>query len=424
MNISKHIFILLAALFSFSAAFAQDNKGKERKPKQEFKISSTIKTVKGLLKETKYQNANDEINKAQKEHSEAKSSSYLYHLKTQALYNLVLAENKKIYLNQKPDTTKYFSYIYDLYKSALVCDSLDNLPNEKGKVNVKFRSSNQQKLVQFRKNLSTADKFFFQKKDYKKAYDYADLYLSSKKEPIFITEKGVNLIEGENDTTAHGSLALFLAYSNNNKGGVVKYLPLALNDTSKLAQVLEVGASTYYELGDTLAAHELLNRGVKEFPTIEYFYMTLVKYYNGKSEYDKALKLINFVLKSMPENRNCLFLKAKEHEYLGQYDQSIETFKKIIALNHDDYEVHSALASIYLQQAHDSYDGFKLKVTDSGYSKGREIINDYYRKAKTAFELCKKLAEKNTELWLVGLRECYYKLNMGKELKMLESTIK
>lgn len=421
MNRSKHIFILLAALLVSSAAFSQDKKIAEgHKKGPEYKVSNTIKNVRALLKDQKYSDANNEINKALKDHEQARSTAYLYSLQTNALYNLVLDENKKMYLNQKPDTAKYFGYIMDMYNAALKCDSLENIPDAKGRVVRKYRSSSHQRLMQFRKNLSTADKFFYQRKDYKRAYEYADLYLTSRRSPIFNTEKGVYSLDAENDSISHASLAVFLAYAYNNKQGVVRYLPTALSDTTRLSQLLEVGSKTYYELQDTAYANELLYTGLNKFPTNEYFYMTLVKYYNARSEYSKALEIIEKVQPKLANNRNCCFLKAKEHEYLKDYDKAIESLQDVIKIDESDAEAYSTIGSIYLQLAHDAYDNFNLKITDKGYSAGREKIMKYYRSARSAYEESRKNAEDKSELWLSGLRECYYKLNLGKELRQLE----
>lgn len=410
----KIVFIIFLSLISLSS-LAQDNKKKE-----EYKLSATIKTVRGFLKESKNSNANDEVNKAVKEHPEARSSAQLYALQAQALQNLVLDENKKMYLNQKPDTSKYFSLIYSLYNSAFICDSLDQIPDSKGRVALKYRDSNQQRLLQFRKNLATAGRYFYQKKDFKNAYQFTDLYLSSKSYPIFNTQKGRAVIDSEKDSLSHSSLAVFLAYAYNNYKGVAKYLQVALNDTARLPQLLEVGAKSYYELGDTLSAHILLFRGVGKYPTNEFFYMTLVKYYNLHSDYESALKLIDSILVHMPDNRNCWFLKAKEHEYLGQLDKAVDAMNHVVTKYDEDYEAYAAIGDMNLRRAHHAYDNFNLKVTDSNYVKGRQLINEYYVKAKEAYEKCRKLAESNTALWMSGLRECYYKLNLGKELKMLE----
>lgn len=415
----KIVFTIL--MFTVSLlSFAQDNKDKKVQKKDEYKVSATIKTVRSLLKDKKYSNANDEVNKALKQHEEAGSSAQLYSLQSLALYNLVLDENKKMYLNQNPDTSKYFEYIYSLYTTTLKCDSLDMLPNEKGKVEIKYRGASQQRLVQFRKNLSTAGKFFYRKKDYKRAYRFTDLYLTTKTNPVFNLEKGSNALSSETDSVEHSSLAVFLAYAYNNYNGVVKYLPVALQDTSKLEQLLQVGAISYFALNDSTSGNNMLKEGVKHFPSTDFFYMTLLKDYNAKGEYRNALELVDTVLVHMPDNRNCLFLKAKEHEYLSQYDEANATLMKVVEKNEQDFEAYSTLGAINLKRAHVAYDNFNLKVTDSGYSKGKQRINDYYRKAKDAYEKCRKYAENNTSLWLSGLRECYYKLNMGRELRALE----
>lgn len=413
----KIVFILFLFLSTISS-FAQDKKDAPKK--KEYKLSATIKTVKGQLKDGKNNDANNEIEKAVKEHQEARSSAQLYALKAQALQNLVLDENKKMYLKQNPDTVKYFSLIYSLYQAALNCDSIEQIPDEKGRVKFKYRNSNQQRLLQFRKNLSTADKFFYNKKDYKNAYNYANLYLSSKKSSVFNRQKGDNALAGENDSIAHASLAVFLAYAYKNYNGVIKYLDIAKLDTTRLSQIYVVGSQSYYALGDTVKANAILHKGIEEFPTNDYFYMTLLRYYNDRHDYAEGVKVINSVIGSMPENRNCLFLLSKEYEYAGNLDKAIEVMTKLVELNSKDYPAYCSLGNMYLEKAQIAYRNFNKKVTDPDYQKGRNAVNELYRKAMQAFENCRKNVENKTELWIDGLRECYYRLNMGKELKSLE----
>ncbi len=414
----KIVFTILFSLLTLCSS-AQDKKKDEPK-KEEYKLSTTLKTVRGYLKDNKNADANNEAEKAIHAHPEARQSAQLYALKAQALHALVLDENKKMYLKQKPDTSKYFNYIYSLYDAALNCDSLDQLPDAKGRVPLKFREANQQRLLQFRKNLSTADRYFYLKKDYKNAYKYADLYLRSKNAPVFSKAKGGNALSDEKDSLTHASLAVFLAYAYNNYNGVVKYIPIALQDTARLSQIYEVGAKSYYELGDTLSAHMLLFDGVNKYPTNDFFYMTLVKYYNSKNDYQSAIDLIDSVLVHMPDNRNCLYLKSREYENLGDYDNAIKSMNQVVDKYKDDFEAFSSLGNLYLEKAHLAYRNFNLKITDKNYQKGRNQINAFYSKSKDAYEKCRALAEKKQELWLKGLQECYYKLNLGKELKSLE----
>lgn len=413
----KIVFTILFALLTL-CSFAQNNKTGEKK--EEYKVSSTIKKVRAFLKDSKFTDANNEVESALSKHPEARSSSVLYALKTQALHNLVLDENKKIYLRQKPDTTKYFSYIYSLYEAAMICDSLEQIPDEKGRVLLKSRDTNQQRLLQFRKNLATADRYYYTKKDYKNAYKYGNLYLKSKHSPIFNKAKGGNALEGEKDSVAHSSLAVFLAYAYNNHKGVVEHLPVALLDTALHAQIYEVGAKSYFALEDTLSAHVFLLEGIKEFPTNDYFYMTLIKYFNEKRDYQSAINLLDSILVHLPNDRNCMFIRAKEYQYLGEYEKSIESMSQVTKFHPKDHEAFSALGDMYLDKAHREYRSFNMRVTDRNYQIGRRKIDECYTEAKQAYEKCKTLVEDKTALWLEGLRECYYKLNLGKELKALE----
>lgn len=421
----KIVFTILFSLLTL-CSFAQDkpktNKDGDKKEqkKEEYKVASTIKTVRAFLKESKYADANNEIEKALKEHPEARSSALLYSLKSTALHNLVLAENRKMYLNQKPDTTKYFSFIYSLYESAITCDSLEQIPDEKGRVMLRNRDINQQRLLQFRKNLSTADRYFYQKKDYKNAYKYGNLYLDTKHSPIFNKVKGGNALADEKDSVSHSTLAVFLAYAYNNHKGVVKHLPIALQDSARHAQLYEVASKTYFELKDSLSAYVSLLDGVREYPTNDYFYMTLVRYFNEKRDYQSAINLMDSILVHIPGNRNCNFIKAKEYEYMGKYDEAIKVMKQVIEKHPDDYEAYSSLANMYLEKAHREYRNFNIRITDRNYQKERKNIDEYYREAKKSYERCKALAEQKVELWLEGLRECYYKLNLGTELKSLD----
>lgn len=421
----KIVFTIILFLSTLSS-FAQEKKEKADKPakteqkKNEYKVSSTIRKVKDLIKDRKYANANDEINKAMKEHPEALSSIRLYEMQTVCLQNLVLEENRKMYLKQKPDTAKYFNHIYSLYECVLRCDSLEQIPDENGKCKFRLRDSNRQRLMQFRKNLASADRYFSQKQDFKNGYKFADMYLTSKKKPIFTSNKEGYVLEDENDSLHHATLATFLAYADKNYKGVAKHIGMARKDTARLSQLLEVGAKSYYALSDTLTGNKYLSDGVEMYPTNEYFFLTLLKYYNDHSDLDSALKLCNAVVVSTPENRNYWFMKGKQHEQLGQLQDALLAYEQVVKRNADDYEAFSAIGNINLEFAQNEYRNFSLKVTDKNYSKGKERIRNYYIKAKEAYESCSKLAKDNTSLWLFGLRECYYKLNMGKELKTLE----
>ena len=59
------------------------------------------------------------------------------------------------------------------------------------------------------------------------------------------------------------------------------------------------------------------------------------------------------------------------------------------------------------------------------YVKHRRQLNNYYTRAMKSFEQARQFGgDTASSLWLSGLRETYYKLNKGKELKALERKFK
>jgi len=412
----------MAALLISSAAFSQDNKadGKDKKEdkKPAYKVSTTTKAARTLIKAANYAKANEEINKAFTQHEEAKNSTTLYDLQLGCLYQMTLAENKKMYLNTKTDTATYFSYIYNMYVSAITCDSLESIPDEKGRVNYKYRDSHASKLIEFRKNLGMAGRFFYRKKDYANAYKYFDYYYTTKKAPV-ITQ-GKNCIPEENDSVEYAYLSVVSAYGAKNYAGVKKYIDVAVNDTSLRAQLLELGANSYFMLGDTINGMNMLRRGFNLYPQQEFFYLTLVDKYNEQRQFAETLALTDTLLVKNKPTRNIYYIRAKVQDLLQQPDSALLSYNKAIELKADDAEAYSAIGNIYLAKAQAAYKAFDLPLSNRNYSKRRAAIMDIFRQSQKAFEAARKIAPQTPALWKDGLRDVYYQLNLGKQLKELD----
>ena len=114
------------------------------------------------------------------------------------------------------------------------------------------------------------------------------------------------------------------------------------------------------------------------------------------------------------------YLAGKECLLLSRWNEALAAFGKCVEIQADDAEAHSAIGSIYLQQAHDAYANFNVPLSDPTYTKQKAAINTLYKQSCAAYEKARKFAEDRTDLWLGGLRETYFKLNRGRELRALE----
>ena len=390
-----------------------------------YKKSAVVKAFRGYMKEKNYTKAKAEIDGAVAKYEAASKDAQLYKYKLDALVELIGAENNKIYLQSKPDTTSFFNYIYELYLTGLKCDSLEqqyvmSRHAEHKKADAKLRKGVGRTMLPYRKNLLNAGKYYYNKRDYANAFKFLDMYAQTKVAEVFLDAKGNTIIDDPDDLVSVSVLAVLSAYGSNNYKDAVSYLSEGLRDKERVPQLLEIGSKSCAELGDTTKMVDLLVKGFEEYPATEYFFITLTKYYNDKSMYDRALDMANRMCELYPNNRDYWFLAGKEFLLIGKNDEALVSFEKCVEIKADDAEAFSAIGNIYLCEAHEAYAQFNVSLTDPSYSKEKASINGFYAKACAAFEQAKTFDEANTDLWLSGLRESYFKLNKGSQLKALE----
>ena len=409
------IFIILFTLFANPVHGAE-------KP---YKRSSVVKSYRTCMKEKNFAQARQVLTDAMREHPEAAADAQMYRYKLDALDALIGVENRKIYLNSKPDTVSFFNYMYELYVTGLQCDSVEQhamaaREAEGKKAQQKLRSGVGQTLLPYRKNLLNAGKYYYTKKSYADAFRFFDMYVQTKSADVFQDSKGNSLVADPDDEVDVSVLSVLSAYASSNYSGVTSYLTESLKDENLRPQMLEIGVKTYAALTDTTKAVQLLEQGFEAYPEVEYFYVTLVKHYNERGLYEQALQKVQRMTSLKPQQRDYWYVAGTELVLLDRYDEALQSFQQCIDIKADDAEAWASMGSIQLHQAHVAYENFNLPKSDPSYNKQKNAITQLYRQACNAFEQSRKFDEANTSLWLEGLRETYFKLNRGKALKGLE----
>lgn len=384
-----------------------------------YKRRSVLKEIKSNIKSENYTHADELFQSAIKTYEQARSDAEYYYIEANIQMHLALEENKKMYLATSPDTSKYFNHIYNMYHYSLVCDSLESIPDEKNRVKYKYRNDLSAKLLKFRSNLLNAGKFFYNKKQYDNAFTNLDMYLSSHSSPIF-SGKDARAAVQKDDTVKVPVLAVFSAYAAQKYLNAVKYIGCSLQDTLGRKYLIEIGCKSYAQIGDTVNMLGMLNRGFNEYPDYEYYYFTLLNYYNDQQQYGDAHELTGRMINHFPDDSRFWYIKGKEEMFLDELDSALVSFQNVIKLKADDAYAYSNIGNIYLYKIHLINKSYQLSIEDPGYETKKKHVSGLYNEAKSNFEQAKKYKADDTSLWLQGLRECYFKLNMGKELKSLE----
>lgn len=425
MRVRVNIYKILIYLTLLPLSATAQEKSGNKDIEDEYKKSAVAKNYRTNMKAKNYVEAKKTIDNAISRYEEAAKDTKLYIYKIEALNELVKQENRKIYLNSKPDTVSFFNNIYELYETGLKCDSIEEVvltqKRAEGKnTKNKLRGGIRNYLLAYRTNVVGAGKFFYNKKQYVEAFKFLDMYMRTKHAPLLTDSSVATPLNDPNDRVSVSTIAVLSAYASSNYRGVMTYLHESMTDDNIQSQIIEIGYKSAAELKDTTSMLLLLEKGFEKYPEVDYFFMTLMRFYNSAGEYDKALATVTKMVELYPDSRDYNFMMAKQHMMLKQYEQAVKSFTNCVKINAEDAESYSSMGNIYLMAAQDVYSGINVSVADPKYFEKKNAMREYYKKACTCFELAKKFQEDKPELWLEGLREVYFKLNKGRELRSLE----
>lgn len=424
-----HTILLFTLLLSAALPMSAQNKGDkgDNAGQTPFKRSALVKEVRADNKAEQYAKTAAALAKAFATYPEAATDAQLRSLAVEAENELVKAENKKIYLKSSPDTASYFNHVLQLHQQALICDSLDRLPNEKGRVRPRHTSLLAERTSALRNNLRSGGKYFYKHGKYADALPYFDIYLRTLHHPMRAAEPRSlrpTVPPLDADSVQIATLAALSANAAKNYPAVVRYAPLARRDTTKRAALLEIEAKAYAQLGDTARYIAALDSGITSYPRVSFFYSTLIRHCNDAGLYHRSLQVVDYALTADTLNRTLWFLKGHICLFLHQADEAIDAYRHAVSLQPNDAESYASMGAIYLTRAHNYYAATPLKIGSPDYAANRARLNGFYRQAQHNYEKAQQYAADKPELWLEPLREIYYKLNLGKQLKALEKLAK
>lgn len=314
--------------------------------------------------------------------------------------------NEKLYLKQKSDTAALFLTCQRMFLVYEGMDSVDAMPDDKGRVKQKYRKRNSEYLDGLRRNLYNGGVYFVSKQNYGSAYSILDTYLECVKQPLFSSYK-------YDYTTKQALSAAYLATYCGAKladnGKTLKYSDIALQYKSGREKTLQFLANIYNERKEYDRYCDVLRTGFHEYPKSEYFFTRLVDYYNNANMADSSLLVVNQALEVEPTN--ILFLYGKSNILLntGKYKDCVAICDSIISIKDSIPDVYYNAGVAYLNLA--------FEAEKTGGKKGKAMGRKYYSLAKPYMEKYRALAPDHKDKWAAGLYNIYLNLNMGKEFE-------
>ena len=338
------------------------------------------------------------------------SNTRIYDFWLQSVEKQYGAMNEQMYKKQKVDTVKLFNLTKRIFTVGERLDSLDMIPDKKGRVNLQYRKDNAERLNSYRPNLFFGGAYYLRKLQYQKAFEYFETYIDCINQPLF---SDLNLLVSDERIGEAAYWATYCGYRMNDPVLTLRHAGLARLDSTKLDYTLQYVAESWKQLNDDSLYVATLWEGFHKFPTSGYFFPRLIDSYTAKGNYERALAVADEALAADSLSELYLFAKSTMLLNLGEYAQSLAYSKKIIAQNDQMadayYNAGTALVNIAL-----SMDPRKQK----------KQIRKKYQMAMPYMETYRRLAPQQKDKWAPALYRIYFNLNMGKQFDEIDRILK
>jgi len=415
-------YILYIIMLLFLPLQAQDKK--EKPQQKQTPLKTLLKDARAAIKNNKDQKNKEKtlLEALKRTDLTNRDKADIYYTVSALEHNLNDQENLKAYLKQKYDTAAYYNTMLQASRYILLCDSLDTLPDEKGKVSPKYRNKNREQLLLYRPNIYLGGRFFLRKNDYAKTYDYMSLYTELPRTSLL---SGNAKMQNDTLLSVTTYYAVLSAYNSKKPANALLYLDDAISyaDSAKCPILQEYKVRCLESLQRKDEWKEQLQKGLDTYPLHDYFYITMAKHFEDSAMYDQCIALADSMLEHVQDSPLYWYSKSLMYLYKEQWMKSAEMAD--VVLQHDSLHVNALYnkAICYVNEAANFSLTACSDIRNPKSRTDREHIQRLFRQALPPSEKLRQLRPDAISSWGPLLYRIYLNLNMGEEFAEIEKVI-
>ena len=375
--------------------------------------------LKAILKAKDFTEAQSLINSSLTQLTDAAEKAKAYNKLVDLAYEKFKKEddtkttNAVMQKNDPVDTDGMLAAGKIALEAAMECDKYDQQPNAKGKVSIKFRDKNRDRLRAVRLSLLQAGIDLANNEKNKEAFDNFDVYLQSAKSAFFEGVDGVSKNDPNLGVAAfYGGRA---AYNLEKFDKAIEYFKIGVADTAKQIHDLSFDFLLYTMRNKQKTAADsaqfitdMLDL-YKEYPDAEQIYSSLSDAYISKGMNAEVIKLAEERMAKYPDSSLPHVYKAFLLMQDKKYDEAISEFAKVKEDNSPVYlnSIFNSAVCKYnkaseFNEANSDIRTGRLKPAD--HDKFMNMLKD----AQGDFEKAKELdPEQKTVKWQYLLHNVY-----------------
>lgn len=331
------------------------------------------------------------------------------------------AERAKQILGQQPNEPVMYEALYGILPYFQKAYELDQLPNEKGKVKPKYTKDIKSILSANHVYLFNGGAYYFDKQEYKKAYDFFNQYVEISELPMFA---GTQTAEKDSTFMTVQFYAAAAASLAKDSRLAIAALERAKNTPYRQYDVYQYLCYEYGEARtaqDSVLLEKTFEEGMQVFPDSAFFLNNLINTYIYSNRNEKALEMLNVAIQKNPNDANLYNVMGRVYETgLKDYANAEKNFQIALEKDPNLTDALSNIGRIYYNQGVNKLSEANMINDSKKYQEELSMAKDLFKKALPYY---KKAHEAEPEKMdnMIALRGIYYNLNMGPELEAIEA---
>ena len=330
-------------------------------------------------------------------------------------------ERAKQILGQQPNEPVMYEALYGILPYFQKAYELDQLPNEKGKVKPKYTKDIKSILSANHVYLFNGGAYYFDKQEYKKAYDFFNQYVEISELPMFA---GTQTAEKDSTFMTVQFYAAAAASLAKDSRLAIAALERAKNTPYRQYDVYQYLCYEYGEARtaqDSVMLEKTFEEGMQVFPDSAFFLNNLINTYIYSNRNEKALEMLNVAIQKNPNDANLYNVMGRVYETgLKDYANAEKNFQIALEKDPNLTDALSNIGRIYYNQGVNKLSEANMINDSKKYQEELGMAKDLFKKALPYY---KKAHEAEPEKMdnMIALRGIYYNLNMGPELEAFEA---
>lgn len=329
-------------------------------------------------------------------------------------------ESKKLILGKSPDEKVMYDALFNIKAFFEKADELDQLPDVKGKVKPKYRKDMLAILKANHSFLVNGGVHFFEAKNYKRAYDFFDQYLTMPDMPMFLGDPLISKTD-TNYLKIKFFAGLSASQTEDHKKAAALYEDLKEADYNS-EETHKYLAYEYDMLKDTTNFIRILRDGADKFPGESYFLLNLINQYIYSNQKDAAVAYLEKAISQSPNDAQLYNVLGSLYEEKKDVDKALECFDKATAINPESPETHANIGRIYFNKGVELRAVANEIVDQKKYAEALEVSNVKFKEALPFFQKAHELNPQEKD-YMIALKGIYYNLGMGKEYDDIEAKL-